>query len=129
MKWTAILLLVLLCACQGRQSSPQTTNREEPRYFNAAVDAGKTLFMQKCASCHKVNAEMSGPALHGVQQRWPDANKLAAFIRNSQAFTQTDPYAKQLWLKYNQTVMPPQPALTDAEITQILAYIKAVEIQ
>lgn len=87
---------------------------------------GKKLFYAKCASCHMVNKDMTGPALKGVEARWPDQEKLYAFIRNSEEIIGKDKYARELWLEWNQTKMLPHPDLTDGDIRDILDYIKKV---
>ncbi|MFW1411035.1 c-type cytochrome, partial [Vibrio parahaemolyticus] len=64
--------------------------------FSAAVSAqdGKALFSANCASCHQVHKKLTGPALAGVEDRWPDKKKLHAWIHNSAAFLKTgDAYA------------------------------------
>lgn len=119
------VLYGLLMAC----GSPAPV--EEPKSIaveNLANDErGKKLFYNKCASCHMVNKDMSGPALRGVEDRWPDKEKLYAFIRNSEEVIRSDKYARELWLQWNQTVMLPHPDLTDADIRAILDYIKRVQ--
>ena len=37
----------------------------------AKVDAGKALFLNNCASCHKINEDFTGPALYGITERLP----------------------------------------------------------
>ncbi|MFN5930145.1 MAG: c-type cytochrome, partial [Sphingobacteriales bacterium] len=32
---------------------------------------GKAIFQQKCAACHAVDKNLTGPALKGVEERWP----------------------------------------------------------
>ena len=61
----------------------------------------------------------------GVETRWPDKQKLYAFIRNSQLVIRTDTYARELWLKYNQTLMTAQPDLSDTDIRAVLDYINS----
>ncbi|MBI5914780.1 MAG: cytochrome c, partial [Bacteroidetes bacterium] len=38
----------------------------------AAIEAGKVLFKNNCASCHNKNMKdkLTGPALGGLQERW-----------------------------------------------------------
>lgn len=67
---------------------------------------------------------MTGPALKGVEGRWPDQKKLYDFIRNSEEVIRSDKYARELWLEWNQTPMLPHPDLKDEEIRSILDYIK-----
>jgi cytochrome c551/c552 len=73
-----------------------------------------------------VNTDMTGPALKGVEDRWPDKKKLYAFIRNSEEVIRNDKYARELWIQWNQTQMLPHPDLTDEDITAILQYIRSV---
>jgi len=94
--------------------------------FSNTVHAqdGKALFSQNCASCHAVNKKLTGPALAGVEERWPDKTKLYAWIRNSAAFLKTgDAYANNLYNKYNKVAMNAFPGLTDGEIAAIIGYI------
>jgi len=94
--------------------------------FGNALQAqdGKALFSANCASCHAINKKLTGPALAGVEDRWPDKKKLYAWIKNSQAFLKTgDAYANNLYNEYNKTAMNLFPNLTDKEIDAILGYI------
>ena len=121
--WTGGLLLLL--ACSEQPAKPVETKKEIAG-AKTANDAGKQLFFNRCASCHMVNKDMTGPALKGVESRWPDQQKLYGFIRNSDSVIQRDAYARQLWLDYNQTAMLPHPDLTDEQIRSILDYIQSV---
>jgi mono/diheme cytochrome c family protein len=101
--------------------------------FSAAIgnqlnaQDGKALFSANCASCHAVNKKLTGPALAGVEDRWPDKQNLYAWIKNSAAFLKTgDPYANNLYNEYNKVAMNSFPGLSDADIDAILAYIKTV---
>jgi len=101
--------------------------------FSAAIgnqlnaQDGKALFSANCASCHAVNKKLTGPALAGVEDRWPDKKNLYAWIKNSAAFLKTgDPYANNLYNEYNKVAMNSFPGLSDADIDAILAYIKTV---
>ena len=88
---------------------------------------GKALFSQNCASCHAVNKKLTGPALAGVEDRWPEKKNLYAWIKNSAAFLKTgDPYATKLYEEYNKTAMNNFPGLSNDDIDAILAYIKTV---
>ena len=91
----------------------------------AGAQDGKALFSQNCAACHAIDKKLTGPALMGVQDRWPDQKKLYSWIRNNQAFLKTgDPYANNLYNEFNKTAMNLFPNLSDAEIGAILKYIK-----
>ena len=93
---------------------------------NASAQDGKALFSANCASCHAINKRLTGPALMGVEERWPDKTKLYSWIKNNQAFLKTgDKYANNLYNEYNKSAMNLFTALTDKEIGSILGYIKA----
>ena len=101
--------------------------------FSAAIgnqlnaQDGKALFSANCASCHAVNKKLTGPALAGVEERWPEKKNLYAWVKNSAAFLKTgDPYATNLYNEYNKVAMNNFPGLSDADIDAILAYIKTV---
>jgi mono/diheme cytochrome c family protein len=94
---------------------------------SANAQDGKTLFQTNCASCHAVNKKVTGPALAGVEDRWPDKAKLHAWIKNNAAVLKSgDKYANDLFNEYNKTSMNLFPSFTDKDIDAILAYIKTV---
>jgi cytochrome c551/c552 len=93
----------------------------------ASAQDGKALFSANCASCHAVNKKLTGPALAGVEERWPDKAKLYAWIKNNQAFLKTgDKYANDLYNEYGKSAMNLFTNLSDKEIGAILGYIKSV---
>jgi mono/diheme cytochrome c family protein len=111
-KIVSIFLFITLSSSIGNQLNAQD---------------GKSLFSQNCASCHAVNKKLTGPALAGVEDRWPDKKNLYAWIKNNQAFLKTgDAYANKLYNEYNKTAMNLFPNLADKDIDAILAYIKTV---
>jgi cytochrome c2 len=124
------ILAILFCfaTCLVYCSGPAANNEAEQQLAvtDTVLVKGKTLFTTQCASCHMVNKEMTGPALKGVEDRWPDTIKLYAFIRNSQQVIKEDKYAHELWLTFNQTIMPEHKDLSDDDIQAILYYIRSV---
>ena len=81
------------------------------------IDEGKNLFRTNCATCHNKNMKdkLIGPALGGVEERWPNTEDLHAWIRNSQKLiVDGNPRAVELWKEYSPTVMQPFENLTDA---------------
>lgn len=89
------------------------------------AEKGKALFTNNCAQCHAVTEEVVvGPGLKGVRQRTPGVDWLHKWVRNSSAVIATgDPYATQLYNKFNKVQMSSFPNLTDSDIDGILAYI------
>ena len=93
----------------------------------ANAQDGKALFQANCASCHAVNKKLTGPALAGVEDRWPDKAKLHAWIKNNAAVLKSgDKYANDLFVENNKIAMTQFPNITDKEIDAILGYIKTV---
>jgi len=108
---------------QGWCGTPDTP--DEPDY-----GLGQDLFKANCASCHSKNmkVDMTGPALGGVLERWNgDTTKLYSYIRNWAVYTKTtnDPYAIELE-KWDASIMPVFPELTDEELDAILTYINTI---
>lgn len=65
----------------------------------------------------------TGPALGGVQERWPDQGKLHEWIRNNaKLIAEGYPYAVEM-SKFSPTKMDLFPTLTDQEIDALLKYI------
>ncbi len=93
---------------------------------SANAQDGKTLFQTNCASCHAVNKKVTGPALAGVEDRWPDRKKLHAWVKNPAGFAKTDAYAANLIKEYSPTLMTAFSALADKDIDAILDYVKTV---
>ena len=94
--------------------------------FPAASGAqdGKQLFNAKCASCHAVDKNLVGPALKGVEDRWPEKDQLYAWIRNSAAVVKSGyPRAVAVYNEYNKVQMTAFPELTDPDIDAILNYV------
>ncbi|MBD3749800.1 MAG: c-type cytochrome [Sphingobacteriales bacterium] len=86
--------------------------------------AGDALFQANCASCHKLNQRLVGPPLMGVTEKRSN-EWLHKWISNSPAFIATgEKDAVAIYNEYNQAGMPPFPQFSDADIDNILAYIK-----
>ena len=95
-------------------------------FSNAAFSQdGHALFVANCASCHKVDAKLVGPALAGVESRWPSRGKIHDWVHNSTKVIQSgDQYAVSLFNEYNKTQMTAFPQLADKDIDAILDYVK-----
>ncbi len=90
---------------------------------------GEALFKANCASCHKISEEvLAAPGLQGLESRWKGKDALLVkWIQNPQAAAGTgDAYIKALvdkWVPKNAWMQ--NQAVTEAEIKDILAYVKA----
>ncbi|MGH2623598.1 MAG: cytochrome c3 family protein [Sphingobacterium sp.] len=84
---------------------------------------GKTLFQQKCTSCHAIDKVVVGPALKDVSKRHEE-EWLIKWIRNSQAMVAAgDEQAVALFEGHNNLVMTAFPDLSDDQIKNILTFI------
>jgi mono/diheme cytochrome c family protein len=111
----AIIFFVAACAGDDKKTSADNT------IADVNVD-GESLFKNNCASCHKFDKEFAGPALNGALERWNgDKKAMYEFIRNPAKSVVENAYAKQLFEKWNKTMMPAS-TLTDAELDAIMNY-------
>lgn len=100
--------------------------------------AGTKLFKANCASCHKLNARLIGPALVGVEQRWVDAGEykgvdgrewLKRYIRNwNDPVEAGHPYAMKI-IEYDASAMTTFPNLSMDDVDSLLLHINSYEPQ
>lgn len=106
-----LLILTLLFA-------PQAVAQE----IEGDAANGKSLYMTNCASCHKLDKKMIGPALGDVTER-RTTEWLLAWIKNNQELRESgDEEAIAVYEEYNGSVMPAFPGLSDQDIKDILVY-------
>jgi len=88
---------------------------------------GKTLFQNKCGSCHGVMAPILGPALGGFQERengkWTNIKELTKWIHDPINYIKTDAYLLNLKSQLNNAQMTPNPDLTEEQVKSIVDYI------
>jgi mono/diheme cytochrome c family protein len=90
-----------------------------------SLSAGESLFKANCASCHRVDQKLVGPALKGVTERAPSIDWIVSFVQNSQKMIAAgDEYAVNLYNEYNQVQMTAFPTFERAQILNILGYIQ-----
>ena len=90
---------------------------------------GKNLFKSQCASCHKLDKKLVGPALGGIEARRENA-WLKAWIKNNAALRASgDADAIAVYEEYNGSAMTAFPQLSDKSIDDILYYTTVGEIK
>lgn len=90
---------------------------------------GKKLFKSLCASCHKLDKKLVGPALGGVEEKRSN-EWLKAWIRDNAALRASgDKDAIAIYEEYNQSNMTAFPQLTDQNIDDILYYTTVGEVK
>jgi cytochrome c551/c552 len=88
------------------------------------LDEGKNIFTTRCMACHKIDKDFAGPALANVDQRHT-TDWIIKFVHSSQTVIKSgDMPAVALFSKFNGTIMPDHPDLTNDNIKSILEYIK-----
>jgi len=126
---TSIVLLLLvaallLAACGGGGAAPA----QKPAEAKGDAAKGKTVFAGTCASCHGPDAKgLPGLGKDLTTSEWVSAQsdtQLLKFVKTGR------PAADQL----NTTGidMPPKggnPALTDADIENVIAYVRSIHQQ
>ncbi|WP_435261287.1 c-type cytochrome [Tenacibaculum sp. nBUS_03] len=90
---------------------------------------GKKLFKSLCASCHKLDKKLVGPALGKVEDR-RENDWLKAWIKDNAALRASgDKEAIAVFEEYNGSNMTAFPQLTDKNIDDILYYTTVGEIK
>lgn len=88
------------------------------------VEEGKSIFLSRCAACHNVNKQLTGPALAGVHER-RSIEWIINFVNSSQSMVKGgDKDAVALFEKFNKVPMPDHPDLTADHVKSIVEYIK-----
>ena len=90
--------------------------------FEGDAKNGKKLFKSNCASCHKLDKKLVGPALTGVTDKYSE-EWLTKWIRNNAELRASgDEDAIAIFEEYNGSVMSAFPTLSDQDIFDILQY-------
>jgi mono/diheme cytochrome c family protein len=86
----------------------------------ARQSAGKKLFQSLCASCHKLDKPLIGPALGGIEGV-RENDWLISWIKNNAEFQKVNADARKA-AEYHPSAMGAFPQLSDVEINDILYY-------
>jgi hypothetical protein len=99
-------------------------------FLNSSAQDGKALFNGKCASCHQIFKDGTGPALMGLEERhtWSDHNEILKWAHNPTAYMAKDSYTKGLKAKFGSD-MQAFPDLTIKEVDAIVGYINKTVIE
>ncbi|MET0393386.1 MAG: c-type cytochrome [Chitinophagaceae bacterium] len=92
--------------------------------INVSAQDGAAIFRSKCASCHILGKDATGPNLQGVVSRWDTREHLHEWIKNySKAVAAGYPRAKEVinFASSNMTVF--EGSITDAEIDAVIDYV------
>jgi mono/diheme cytochrome c family protein len=87
---------------------------------------GEAVFKANCGACHKIDARVVGPALGPAMASETNDKWLTSWIHNNQALIAAkDPKALKVWNDYAQAGMPVFPQLSDGDVADVIAYVRA----
>ena len=97
-----------------------------PSYFSQ----GEGLFKAKCATCHAVFKNGTGPKLYEARQRWEEVGEgdlIYEWVRNNGALRASgkSQRANEIFQEYKGSVMSISADLTDDQITSIFDWVDA----
>ncbi len=94
--------------------------------ISAQSSKAADLFTTHCAACHTIGkGRLVGPDLKDINQQ-RDHAWLVSFIKSSQSMIKSgDADAIKIFNEYNKLLMP-DPTISEAEIEEVLNYIKSV---
>ena len=89
---------------------------------------GEAIFKAKCATCHAVFQNGTGPKLYGAVQRWEDAGEgdlIYEWVRNNAALRASgkSKRAAEVFAEYKGSVMTVFADLTDEQIGSIFEWV------
>lgn len=83
---------------------------------------GKELFNSNCAACHKLDGKSTGPALRGISEKY-ETSWIYKWVHNSSDLIKSgDAAAVKVFEANNKVPMTAFPALSEADIDDIIAY-------
>lgn len=111
----------------GKEHPAPAVASAKPAALTEQQQHGRQLFVNNCAQCHATTEEIIvGPGLKGVTTRTPGDAWLVKWVRNSQVVVASgDPYAVEVFNKFQKIPMSSFPNLTDTDIRAILSYVDA----
>ncbi|MFY0602792.1 MAG: c-type cytochrome [Flavobacteriaceae bacterium] len=109
--FTFLLLFSLSFSAQAQDAVDEVRQKE-----------GRKLFKSLCASCHKLDKKLIGPALRGIEER-RENDWLKKWIKNNAELRATgDRDAIAIYEEYKGSNMTAFPQLSDKQIDDILYY-------
>jgi mono/diheme cytochrome c family protein len=94
-------------------------------YAQADAAKGEAIFKAKCTACHKIDTRMTGPALGPQVTSETDDAYLTKWIQNNQALIAAkNPKAIKIYNEFNQAGMTVFAELSDADVGNILTYVR-----
>jgi cytochrome c2 len=84
---------------------------------------GKAIFIAKCASCHTMGKDATGPNLQGVVGRWEgDVNLVKEWILDWSKLAKINAHAQEVAASRPAAMTPFAGQITDAELEAVIKY-------
>ena len=87
------------------------------------AEEGKTIFTSRCAGCHNITKDLTGPALAGVDQR-RSMDWIISFVHSPKKVIESGDKDAQALLDKFKVQMPDHSDLSPDNIKSIVEYIK-----
>lgn len=114
----------ILAYTSGESTEPKAAELASQE-VDPKVAVGKKIFQTNCASCHKLDKKLIGPALGGMADRRSN-EWLKAWIKDNNALRASgDQDAIDIFEEFNGMPMTAFPQLSDEDIDAIIAYTTA----
>jgi mono/diheme cytochrome c family protein len=118
----------ILAYTVGEPEAPKTAEAQVQE-VDPKVALGKKIFQTNCASCHKLDKKLIGPALGGIADR-RSVEWIKAWIKDNNALRASgDQDAIDIFNEYNGMPMTAFPQLSDEDLDAIIAYTTAGDVQ
>ncbi len=93
---------------------------------NISAQDGKALFNSKCASCHQLDKNVTGPMLRGILDKDPyngDTKKIHQWVRNVNTMIASDPHYTALKATFGSVMTQfDETTLPDKDLDAIIKY-------
>ena len=84
---------------------------------------GKAVFIAKCASCHTMGKDATGPDLQKILSRWDgDENRVKQWILNYDKLAKTDAHAAEVAASRPAVMQIFEGQISDAELAAVIKY-------
>lgn len=110
------------------EPAPQTVLIDNSGTTTVSNSKGRSLFQSKCASCHIIGKDATGPALIGFGERgpWAERKNVYEWIKNPMEFMKKNEYTQNLKKAFGGNMMASFPDLSNEDIDEIINYINGM---
>ncbi len=123
-----IFLASTMIACVDSPKNNSAETLDLTKSDEEQIQQGRVLFSANCKLCHSLDVSQPtglAPVLDSVSHHWQD-DDLAKYIKNAPAMMQSTEHSRKVYRDWkDKPQMPPFAGLSEAEIKNIIAYLKS----